>query len=98
MEGEAEAQSGSSDCLESNLGLLVSCFSLETAAATVIVSHLFQVHYDEFIPQFEKQYPEFPWSGVQVSLRLRQAGAMKITLFPGWTKTTPPTHHTPAVL
>lgn len=28
---------------------------------------LSQVHYDEFIPEFEKQYPEFPWRGVQVS-------------------------------
>ncbi|XP_005354493.2 tubulin--tyrosine ligase-like protein 12 [Microtus ochrogaster] len=27
-----------------------------------------QVHYDEFIPQFEKQYPEFPWSGVQAEI------------------------------
>lgn len=26
-----------------------------------------QVHYDEFIPEFEKQYPEFPWRSVQVS-------------------------------
>lgn len=25
------------------------------------------MHYDEFIPKFEKQYPEFPWSSVQVS-------------------------------
>uniref|UniRef100_A0A673V3M4 Tubulin tyrosine ligase like 12 n=1 Tax=Suricata suricatta TaxID=37032 RepID=A0A673V3M4_SURSU len=24
-----------------------------------------QVHYDEFIPEFEKQYPEFPWKSVQ---------------------------------
>ncbi|XP_063073620.1 tubulin--tyrosine ligase-like protein 12 [Engraulis encrasicolus] len=24
-----------------------------------------QVHYDEFIPMFEKQYPEYPWSQVQ---------------------------------
>lgn len=30
--------------------------------------YLLQVHYDEFIPEFEKQYPEFPWSGVQVRL------------------------------
>lgn len=77
---------------------LMSCFSLETAAATITGSRLFQVHYDEFIPQFEKQYPEFPWSGVQVSLGLRQAGAMETTLFPGWAKTTPPTYPTPAVL
>ncbi|XP_069345375.1 tubulin--tyrosine ligase-like protein 12 [Eulemur rufifrons] len=27
-----------------------------------------QVHHDEFIPEFEKQYPEFPWSGVQVEI------------------------------
>lgn len=26
-----------------------------------------QVHCDEFIPEFEKQYPEFPWKSVQVS-------------------------------
>lgn len=26
-----------------------------------------QVHCDEFIPEFEKQYPEFPWKNVQVS-------------------------------
>lgn len=26
-----------------------------------------QVHYNEFIPEFEKQYPEFPWKSVQVS-------------------------------
>lgn len=25
------------------------------------------MHYDEFIPEFEKQYPEFPWKSVQVS-------------------------------
>lgn len=28
---------------------------------------LLQVHYNEFIPEFEKQYPEFPWKSVQVS-------------------------------
>ncbi|XP_051016067.1 tubulin--tyrosine ligase-like protein 12 [Acomys russatus] len=27
-----------------------------------------QVHYNEFIPQFEKQYPEFPWNGVQAEI------------------------------
>ncbi|VTJ86885.1 Hypothetical predicted protein [Marmota monax] len=27
-----------------------------------------QVHYNEFIPEFEKQYPEFPWSGVQAEI------------------------------
>ncbi|XP_003419849.2 tubulin--tyrosine ligase-like protein 12 [Loxodonta africana] len=27
-----------------------------------------QVHYDEFIPAFEKQYPEFPWKGVQAEI------------------------------
>uniref|UniRef100_A0A8C8ZDS3 Tubulin tyrosine ligase like 12 n=1 Tax=Prolemur simus TaxID=1328070 RepID=A0A8C8ZDS3_PROSS len=27
-----------------------------------------QVHHDEFIPEFEKQYPEFPWSGVQAEI------------------------------
>ncbi|XP_066214709.1 tubulin--tyrosine ligase-like protein 12 isoform X2 [Saccopteryx leptura] len=26
-----------------------------------------QVHYDDFIPEFEKQYPEFPWKSVQES-------------------------------
>uniref|UniRef100_A0AAY4D584 Tubulin--tyrosine ligase-like protein 12 SET-like domain-containing protein n=1 Tax=Denticeps clupeoides TaxID=299321 RepID=A0AAY4D584_9TELE len=26
-----------------------------------------QVHYDEFIPQFEKQYPQFPWKQVEVN-------------------------------
>ena len=25
------------------------------------------MHYDEFVPEFEKQYPEFPWKSVQVS-------------------------------
>uniref|UniRef100_A0A452V3D7 Tubulin tyrosine ligase like 12 n=1 Tax=Ursus maritimus TaxID=29073 RepID=A0A452V3D7_URSMA len=27
-----------------------------------------QVHYDEFIPEFEKQYPEFPWRSVQAEI------------------------------
>lgn len=27
-----------------------------------------QMHYDEFIPKFEKQYPEFPWSSVQAKI------------------------------
>ncbi|XP_045869083.1 tubulin--tyrosine ligase-like protein 12 [Meles meles] len=27
-----------------------------------------QVHYDEFIPEFEKQYPEFPWKSVQAEI------------------------------
>ncbi|XP_036617053.1 tubulin--tyrosine ligase-like protein 12 [Trichosurus vulpecula] len=27
-----------------------------------------QVHYDEFIPLFEKQYPEYPWQGVQADI------------------------------
>ncbi|XP_006866969.1 PREDICTED: tubulin--tyrosine ligase-like protein 12 [Chrysochloris asiatica] len=27
-----------------------------------------QVHYDEFIPEFEKQYPEFPWKDVQADI------------------------------
>ncbi|KAM9672248.1 tubulin--tyrosine ligase-like protein 12 [Trichechus inunguis] len=27
-----------------------------------------QVHYDEFIPAFEKQYPEFPWKDVQAEI------------------------------
>lgn len=84
MEEETEAQSGLLPAWNLTLTScpvgLVSCFSLETAAATVTVSHLFQVHYDEFIPQFEKQYPEFPWSGVQVSLGLCQAGAMETIL------------------
>lgn len=32
--------------------------------------YVLQVHYNEFIPEFEKQYPEFPWSSVQVSPKL----------------------------
>ncbi|XP_006633164.2 tubulin--tyrosine ligase-like protein 12 [Lepisosteus oculatus] len=28
-------------------------------------AQLKQVHYDEFIPQFEKQYPGYPWASVQ---------------------------------
>ncbi|MBN3312321.1 TTL12 protein, partial [Atractosteus spatula] len=28
-------------------------------------AQLKQVHYDEFIPQFEKQYPGYPWTSVQ---------------------------------
>ncbi|XP_035989581.1 tubulin--tyrosine ligase-like protein 12 isoform X1 [Fundulus heteroclitus] len=27
-----------------------------------------QVHYDEFIPLFEKQYPQYPWKDVEASL------------------------------
>ncbi|OWK03897.1 TTLL12 [Cervus elaphus hippelaphus] len=27
-----------------------------------------QVHYNEFIPEFEKQYPEFPWKSVQAEI------------------------------
>ncbi|KAM8979994.1 tubulin--tyrosine ligase-like protein 12 [Sarcophilus harrisii] len=27
-----------------------------------------QVHYDEFIPLFEKQYPEYPWQDVQAEI------------------------------
>ncbi|XP_027450379.1 tubulin--tyrosine ligase-like protein 12 [Zalophus californianus] len=27
-----------------------------------------QVHYNEFIPEFEKQYPEFPWKNVQAEI------------------------------
>lgn len=27
-----------------------------------------QVHCDEFIPEFEKQYPEFPWKSVQAEI------------------------------
>lgn len=57
----------------------MSCFILEVAVAMVTDSHLLQVHYNEFIPQFEKQYPEFPWSGVQVSLGLCQVGAVEAT-------------------
>lgn len=41
-----------------------------------------QVHYNEFIPQFEKQYPEFPWSDVQVSLGPCWVAAMEAMLFP----------------
>ncbi|XP_035662908.1 tubulin--tyrosine ligase-like protein 12 isoform X2 [Branchiostoma floridae] len=29
---------------------------------------LHQVHYDDFIPIFEKQYPDFPWKGVELSI------------------------------
>lgn len=60
---------------------LMSCFILQAVVATVTGSHLLQVHYNEFIPQFEKQYPEFPWSDVQVSLGLCQVGAVKATPF-----------------
>ncbi|MBN3295298.1 TTL12 protein, partial [Amia calva] len=31
-------------------------------------AQLKQVHYDDFIPQFEKQYPEYPWKDVQEGL------------------------------
>ena len=27
----------------------------------------FQIHHYEFIPMFEKQYPEHKWEGVEVS-------------------------------
>ncbi|XP_036722708.1 tubulin--tyrosine ligase-like protein 12 [Balaenoptera musculus] len=27
-----------------------------------------QMHYDEFVPEFEKQYPEFPWKSVQADI------------------------------
>ncbi|XP_030616654.1 tubulin--tyrosine ligase-like protein 12 isoform X2 [Delphinapterus leucas] len=27
-----------------------------------------QMHYDEFVPEFEKQYPEFPWKSVQAEI------------------------------
>uniref|UniRef100_A0A9W3GCW1 Tubulin--tyrosine ligase-like protein 12 n=1 Tax=Camelus bactrianus TaxID=9837 RepID=A0A9W3GCW1_CAMBA len=27
-----------------------------------------QLHYDEFIPEFEKQYPEFPWKSTQAEI------------------------------
>ncbi|XP_053438955.1 tubulin--tyrosine ligase-like protein 12 isoform X1 [Nycticebus coucang] len=27
-----------------------------------------QVHHDEFIPEFEKQYPEFPWKDIQAEI------------------------------
>uniref|UniRef100_A0AAV2IQ46 Uncharacterized protein n=1 Tax=Knipowitschia caucasica TaxID=637954 RepID=A0AAV2IQ46_KNICA len=28
---------------------------------------LTQIHYDEFIPMFEQQYPQHPWRNIQVS-------------------------------
>ncbi|KAK7485192.1 hypothetical protein BaRGS_00023602 [Batillaria attramentaria] len=31
-------------------------------------AELKQVHYDEFIPMFEEQYPEFPWATVEESI------------------------------
>lgn len=60
---------------------LMSYFILEAVVAMVTDSDLLQVHYNEFIPQFEKQYPEFPWSGVQVSLGLCQFGAVEAIPF-----------------
>jgi hypothetical protein len=32
----------------------------------VCLVRVLQIHYDEFIPMFESQYPDFPWESVEV--------------------------------
>lgn len=38
------------------------------------------MHYDEFIPMFEEQYPQFPWKEVEVSTLLVPAGLFLLVL------------------
>lgn len=47
----------------------VSCLS-KISIDEESLSLLLQVHYDEFIPMFEKQYPQFPWKEVEVSVNI----------------------------
>lgn len=46
------------------LGYMLRSVRLILDDLDVFVSH--QIHYDEFIPMFESQYPQYPWKQVEV--------------------------------